>query len=238
MKGKNILLIVILVLASSACAAEPETIIETVIHEATIEVLQTVEVTRQVEVPVDVTRQVEVTKEVPVEVTRIVEIVITATPQPTPEPTPEPAPTNTPAVVEAAQPAAEALPPPSSDVTVLLLQASRALHEQMLNFRDHGMGAGNCYVIVENQDNFLAAPTFDLSGASPEARTAYNHYLSAVELAKDAALGISQGCRDAIANQSSFQITGLNYNDIRDKLERGLAELDQGINILEPLSAE
>ena len=74
MKGKLFLLIA-LVLFLGACTAEPETIIETVVHEATVEVLQTVEV----EVTVEVTRQVEVTKEVPVEVTRIVEVEITST---------------------------------------------------------------------------------------------------------------------------------------------------------------
>lgn len=233
MKGKNILLIVALVLALCACAAEPEPIIETVVHEATVEVLQTVEVTRQVEVTVEVIRQVEVTKEVPVEVTRIVEVEITATPEPTPEPTP----TNTPAAVVLSQPVAtsvaEASPSPESDVTILLLQASLALQEHIYNFRDHGMATGNCDVVVENQDNFLAAPSFDVSGASDEVKWAYSHYLAALELAKDAALGISEGCREAIANQTSFSITGFNYNDIQGKLDRALEEVKLGIGFLE-----
>lgn len=234
MKGKSILLIIAIVLALNACTAEPETIVETVVQEATIEVLQTVEVTRQVEVTVEVTRQVEVTKEVPVEVTRLVEVVITATPEPTPEPTP----TNTLVAVEADQPAAtpvaEASPSPESDVTVLLLQASLALQEHIYNFRDHGMATGNCEVVVENQDNFLAAPSFDVSRASDEVKWAYDHYQAALELAKDAALGISEGCRNAIANQTSFSITGFNYNDIRGKLDRALEEVKLGIDFLQP----
>lgn len=234
MKGKSILIIVAIVLALSACAAEPETIIETVVQEATVEVLQTVEVTRQVEVTVEVTRQVEVTKEVPVEVTRLVEVVITATP----ESTQEPIPTNTLVSEVAAQPAItpapEASPTPESDVTVLLLQASKSLQEHIYNFRDHGMATGNCDVVVENQDNFLAAPSFDVSGASDEVRWAYDHYLAALELAKDAALGISEGCRNAIATQTSFSITGFNYNDIQGKLDRAIEEVKLGIDLLEP----
>jgi hypothetical protein len=226
----------------SACATEPETIVETVIHEATVEVLQTVEVTRQVEVPVEVTRLIDVTKEVQVEVTRIVEVVITATPEPTPEPTQEPTPTNTLVSVEAAQPAAtpvaDALPSPASDVASSLLQASRSLREHIYSFRDNGLGSGDCYVIVENQDNFLAAPSFDVSGASSEVQSAYGHYLSALDLAKDAALGIGQGCRDAITNQKGFSITGLNYNDMRGKLDRALEELAPAIEVLESLPVE
>jgi hypothetical protein len=212
--GVTIGLIVTLALALSACATEPETIVETVVQETTVEVPQTVEVTK------------------------IVEVEITSTPEPTPEPTP----TNTLVASEADQPAAppavEASPSSASDVTVLLLQASMALREHVTNFRDHGMATGNCNVVIENQDNFLAAPSFDVSGAPDEVQLAYGHYLAALELAKDAALGISQGCRDAIANQTKFTITGMNYNDIRGKLDRALEEVGLGIDFLEPLAEE
>ncbi len=106
------------------------------------------------------------------------------------------------------------------------------------SFREQGLEPGDCNVIVRNQDNFLAAPSFDVSGASPEVQGAYGQYLAALDLAKDAALGIGQGCREAIANQSGFTITMLNYNDISGKLERALASLDNGINILESFSRE
>ena len=233
MKGKLILFVALL-LALGACAAEPETIVETVIQETTVEVLQTVEVevTRQVEVTVEVTRQVEVTKEVLVEVTKIVEVVVTATP----EPTPTPEPTSTPAPAQAAQPAAPAAdPPPPSGVTGGLLQASYTLRDSINGFRD-GLAAGDCHEVVGHQDVFLVSPSFDVSGSSSEVQWAYGHYQTALELAKDAALGISQGCRDAIANQSRFSITGLNYQDITGKLERALAELNPGIDVLESLS--
>ena len=242
MKDKTSLLIIALILVLSACAAEPETIIETVIHEVTVEVPQTVEVTREVEVPVEVTRQVEVTKEVAVEATRVVEVVITATQEPTLEPTLEPTPTNTPAPVEAAQTAAttatDALPPPPSDLAGRLLLASLTSREHISSFGERGLEPGDCNVIVRNQDNFLAAPSFDVSGASPEVPGAHGQYLAALDLAKDAALGIGQGCREAIANQSGFTITMLNYNDISGKLERALAALDSGIDLLESLSGE
>lgn len=235
MRGK-LVLFVVLSLALGACAAEPETIVETVIQEATVEVLQTVEVevTRQVEVSVEVTRQVEVTKEVPVEVTRIVEVVVTATPEPSPTPTP----TNTPAPAQAAQAAeiaeAPTVEPPASDVTTLLLQASYTLRSSIDGFRD-GLAAGNCHEVVKHQDVFLASPSFDVAGTPLDVQWAYGHYQEALALAKDAALGISQGCRDAIATQTRFSITGLNYQDIRGKLERALEALNPGITTLESL---
>lgn len=236
MKGKLILFVALL-LVLGACAAEPETIVETVIQEATVEVLQTVEVevTRQVEVTTEVTRQVEVmvevTKEVPVEVTRIVEVVVTATPEPSPTPTP----TNTPAPIQEAQavdaPEAE---PPATDVAGRLLLASYTLRDSINGFRD-GFAAGNCYDIVNHQDVFLASPSFDVAGTPDEVQWAYGHYQEALALAKDAALGIGQGCRDAIATQTRFSITGLNYQDIRGKLDRALEALNPAIDILESL---
>lgn len=234
MKNRTILLVVLL-LALSACTAEPETIFETVIQEATVEVLQTVqvEVTRQVEVTVEVTREVEVTKEVPVEVTRLVEVVVTATPEPTPTPTP----TNTPAPTHAAQPAAaaDAAPATPTDVAGRLLQASYTLRDSINGFRD-GFAAGNCYEVVNHQDVFLASPSFDVSSTSQDVQWAYGHYQASLELAKDAALGIGQGCRDAIASQTRFSITGMNYNDIRGKLDRALEEVNLGISVLESLT--
>ena len=241
MKGKLILLAVLL-LALGACTAEPETIVETVIQEATVEVPQTVEVevTRQVEVTVEVTREVEVevTKEVPVEVTRIVEVMVTATPEPTSEPTPtntpEPIQATEPATEPAAAPAAEPSPEPASDLVSSLLQASYTLRDSINGFRD-GLAGGNCHEVVKHQDVFLASPRFDVSAAPSEVQWAYGHYLASLDLAKDAALGIGDGCRNAIETQTRFTITGLNYQDIRSKLERAMSELNDAVNILESL---
>lgn len=234
MKGRLILFVALLLILG-ACTAEPETIVETVVQEATVEVFQTVEVevTRQVEVTVEVTRQVEVTKEVPLEVTRIVEVVVTATPEPSPTPTP----TNTPAQTQVAQPAeAEASVPPASGVAGQLLQASYTLRDSINGFRD-GLAAGNCYEVVKHQDVFLASPGFDVAATPSEVQWAYGHYQEALALAKDAALGIGQGCRQAIETQTRFSITGLNYQDIRRKLDRALAALNPGIDILESLTS-
>ncbi|UCG23818.1 MAG: hypothetical protein JSW55_17040 [Chloroflexota bacterium] len=234
MKYKTVLFIALL-LALGACTAEPQTIVETVVQEATVEVLQTVEVevTRQVEVIVEVTRLVEVTKEVPVEVTKIVEVVITATPEPTPTNTPAP----TQAAEEAAAPAADSESAPPTDVAGRLLQASYTLRDSINGFRD-GFSAGNCYEVVNHQDVFLASPSFDVTGSASEVQMAYGQYQAALEFAKDAALGIGQGCRDAIASQSRFSITGLNYNDILGKLDRALNAVNPGIEALEGLSEE
>lgn len=114
----------------------------------------------------------------------------------------------------------------------LLLQASYTLRDSINGFRD-GFAAGNCYEVVNHQDRFPASPSFDVSSSAPEVQSAYASYQASLELAKDAALGIGQGCRDAIATQTSFSITGLNYQDIRGKLDRALNELNPGIEALE-----
>jgi len=240
MKFKTVLLIVLFMILS-ACAAEPETVIETVVHESTVEIPQTVEVTRKVEVTVEVTRLVEVTHEVPVDVTRIVEVVITATPEPTHEPTPEPTATSTPVPVIDALPAPDISQVTSQatapGVTGALLLASRNLRDSINSFRD-GFAGGNCEEVVRNHDLILASPGFDVSGTPSEVQWSYGHYQVAVELAKDAALGIAQGCRDALANQTNFSITHLNSLDIQRKLSRALEELHPAIEILESLVGE
>jgi hypothetical protein len=116
-----------------------------------------------------------------------------------------------------------------------LLQASYALRDSINGFRD-GLAAGDCYEVVRHQDVFLASPSFDVSGVASEVQWAYGHYQEALALAKDAALGIGQGCRDAIATQTGFSITGLNYQDIRGKLDRALEALNPGIDALESLA--
>ena len=47
---------------------------------------------------------------------------------------------------------------------------------------------------------------------------------------------IGQGCREAIANQTSFSITQMNYLDIAGKLDRGLQTLNPAIEVLESLT--
>lgn len=233
MKGKVIFLICAVVLVLSACQAEPETIVETVVHEVTVAVPQTVEVTREVEVEVEVTRQVEVIQEATVEVTRIVEVEVMVTPSPAPEPTATS--TTSPA---AAVPNPPAGPPPVTNVTASLLQASYDLRTQLYRFRDNGMSSADCNVIVESDDYFNSRPELDVSGSATDVQTAYNLYREALAIARDASLGISQGCRDAIANGTSFSITHLNYMDINGKASHAIRKLDSGIGILEPLVAE
>ena len=217
----------------SACAAEPETVIQTVVHEATVEIPQTVEVTRQVEVTQEVTRlvevEVEVTNEIPVEVTRLVEVVVTATPEPTATPTPEPPATNTPEPV-----VVDTTPAPPSGTAGSLLQASNTLLTAIVAFRD-GLGGGNCHEVVRTQDIFLTSPSFDVAGTPDEVQWSYGHYQSALALALDGALGIGDGCRNALETGQPFSITHLNYRDIMGKLDRAEQELRPAINILESL---
>ncbi len=221
----------ILLLFAVSCSAEPEVVVESVFVEETVEVPVTVEVTRQVEMTVEVTRHVEVTREVPVEVTRIEEVVITATPSSTPEPTA----THTPTPVPTTLPPADTVPAAPFGVAGRLLQASLDLRVSIIGFRD-GLGGGNCEEVVRHHDYLLAAPSFDVSGASAEVQWAYSQYQVSLEFALDAALGIGQGCREALANQTSFSITQLNYKDIAGKLDRGLQTLNPAIEFLESLT--
>lgn len=172
-RGTTLLIVCLLISLSVACAAEPERIIETVVHEATVQV----EVTREVNVTVEVTRVVELTRlvveeitvEVPVEVTRLVEkeVIVTATPEPTAIPTSLAAP------AEAVTPAG--VSPAGLEATLLISMqelaqdiASIERHYTLISFNRNV----NCAEFTQNYDRALAAPEYNVPATSSEVQAA------------------------------------------------------------------
>jgi hypothetical protein len=222
------IVILVCVLWTVACSAEPETVIETVIHESTVEVPQTVEVTRQVEVTVEVTRQVEVTQEVEVEVTRIMEVVITATLEPTPEPTA----TNTPAPVVSKQPVVT--PAPEADIETRLLDAMISLRNKLQGFGGYIDAAlrgspFSCEEILARHDTILNTPTFDMSGASFDVQSDYGSFRAAVDLFANGTRDMIENCRQAINNQTSTTIPPIQWTLARSEVDTAISTLNHPI---------
>jgi len=180
----KVILAIALCLLVASCTAEPVTIVQTKLVESTVEVPVTVkvtrpeEVTRQVEVTVETVRELEVTREVPVVMTRLVEVVVTATPTPTN--TPEPTNTPLPASAEGNPPA----PSPSGNIAASLLQSALSTAENIGGITDRmlhacrisyvrGMGEFSCGELVGFSDAIVNAPTFDVSGSPQVVRDAY-----------------------------------------------------------------
>ena len=236
MAARLILVLFVFLFLVVSCSAEPETVIETVVHEATVEV----EVTRLIEKEVEVTREVEITREVevPVEVTRIVEIesVVTATPEPTVEPTPEPTVTATVAAAEAPD-QLPATPKPVQDMAAALLVQMTTTRGHMLSFGgqiDSALGGGPFYCVdsVNLYDAVVSAPTMDVSAASPEVQNAYGHYRASIDVFRDGAGDMAGNCREAISGNEGTTIGYHQWAMARQKVNEAIDVLSPGIKIL------
>ncbi len=227
MSARLILILFVLLFLVVSCSAEPETVIETVVHEATV----VVKVTRLVEQEVEVTREVEITHEVevPVEVTRIVEIerVITATPEPTPEPT------MTATVAATAAPAQPSTPEPVQDLATTFLEQMENTRRQMQSFGGQIDAAlrgdpFSCLDSVYLYDAILSAPTMDVSSASAEVQNAYGRYRASIDIFRDGAKDMAGNCREVV--DGTKQGTTIPFQ------QWGLArqQVDQAIGILSP----
>lgn len=201
----------------SACSAEPETIIETVVVEYTREVPVTVEVTRRVESTIEVIQEIEVTRELPVEVTRLVEIVVTATPEPTPEPTLEPTAALAPDTGPSA--AATSVPPQDIDLTSILFDATHQVTEQcgvitdmfrnvctQGSFNSSGTAPIQCSRLVENYEAIRDAPVFNVSEENQELLNVYSLYRAAVEASTERLAILYEECRTQHAGEAETTI--------------------------------
>lgn len=231
--AKTMFPLLILIFLVSACTAEPETIIQTVVHETTVEVPVTVEIeiTREVEMPVtvEVTHEVEVTREV----TRIVEQVVTVTPKPTPEPTAEAAATPAPADTQVAAPAAA--PAPATDLADTLLETAYTVRGEMQSFGgqvDAGLNgsAFYCDEAVYRYDFIGAAPTYDVSGSSPEVQTAYGQYRAGIDLFASGTWDLTNNCREFLDNpDGGGSIPWIQWSVARQNLDKAVGLVSQAI---------
>jgi len=228
------LIISILLLCAVSCTAEPQVVLETVVVHETVEVPITVEVTRQVEVLLEVTEEIKVTRqvtvEVPVEVTRIIEKVVTPTPEPTATPsvTPEPAPASS----QQSLPAAA----PTGSVSAMMA-AGRSLRDMNNTIRGeiHSSESGSCHTIINIYQTALTLPDFDMSGAAPEVQTAYADYREGLSAFLDAVDDLADGCQNAIDNDASFLIPRILWSDTMGKLNHALTVTSRSFESLEAL---
>jgi hypothetical protein len=241
MQTKFSFFLILFLLLVVSCAGEPQTIVETVVHETTVEV----EVTRLVDQEVEITREIEVTREVevtreiiqevevPVEVTRIVEVemVVTATPEPTPEPTPKPATAAQPADT---QPTAE----PVQDIGTTLLAYMTTTRDYMHSFGgqiDAGLRGDpfNCFDSVYAYDAIVQAPTLDVSTAPPEVQTAYGHYRSSIDIFGSGAYDMAQNCRELVnGTKESAMIGYQQWSIARSQVNQAIDMITPGIQML------
>ena len=230
---KSVCVLAMLLLVVTACASKPEAVFQTVVHESTVEVPVTVEVTRLVEVKVtrDVTREIEVVQEVQVdvEVTRILEKLVTATITPKPEPTITSTPAPNPVVQPTRQP----------EIASLLLQSMRLVRERMDRFEHMLMSTSlSCQEMVDLYDTVASAPTYDVSGNPFEVQNAYGLYRAGTDVFLDGTWDFADNCRNAIANQANTSIPPIHWDEAHTKLREAKPPIDSGIEILEHLVGE
>jgi hypothetical protein len=219
---KSSLILIVLLAFVTACTAEPETVVQTVVSEVTVEI----EITRVVEVTSEVTREVEITREVPVEVTRIVEVerVITATPKPTPEPTATPEPTNTPQPVQAAaQPTAVPQDVGTELIdTMFTLRGFMQSYGGMIDSAVRG-DSFSCWDAVNLYDTIVAAPTFNVSGSNLEVQSAYGSYRASVDVFADGVWDLANNCRELLSSpENSTTIPAIQWTLARDKIDEAI----------------
>jgi hypothetical protein len=202
---------------------------------------ETVEVTRIVEVSVEteVTRLVEIeaTVEVMVEVTRVVEVEITSTPEPTPTPT------ATAAATATADATATPIPQPtavqeqtnnqgngetgSGDINADVLAHLEYVKSRLDDYRSNLGGSISCQIEIEIVDELTAIRQFDLSNVTQETQNAYNNYVSGITVFEQGVKDLDTHCHDFLAENStsSNQVTG-------DKYTFALTGVEDAITIL------
>lgn len=224
--------LLILSLVLFACGTSPEEIAQIVdqtveARPPVVEVMEeTVEVTRIVEVPVEaeVTRLVETeaTVEVIVEVTRIVEVEITSTPEPTPTATATPIPQPT-----AVQEQNNNSGTNSGDINTNVLAHLEYVKSRLDEYRGNLSGPINCQMEIAIVDELTAVRQFDLSNATPETQNAYNNYVNGITVFQQGTKDLDTHCRDFLAENStsSSRVTA-------DKYGFALNGADEAITIL------
>lgn len=225
-KGKMLVVLSIaLVVILPACAeSEPQS----------VEVPQTVEVTREVTRQVTRVVQQVVTQEV--EVTRIVTSEPTDTPIPTD--TPPPTDTPTPTLVASPSPMPPATSRPAPDVNASLLEAMRMTRTRLEEFGgliDEAVGTGvlRCEPTVEVYDVIVAAPTFDVAGSSETVQWAYGRYREAVGTFSNQSDGLAEQCRNWLEGGAKDTIQSAGWTRARASVNDALQLLIPAIEELE-----
>jgi hypothetical protein len=212
-----LVLVVASLIALPACA-EPEP--QTVEVTREVEVLQTVEVTREV------TRIVERVVQETVEVTRVEQIVVTATPTPTPINTPTPSSTPT------------TMPVPTADVASRLLRAMRSTRkdlEELGGLIDDAVRTGVFYAQrnVDLHTSIVNAPVFDTSGGNDVLKWANDRYREAIQVYSEGGSGLAEQSNNWLAGEGKDRIARVTWTRARKAVSDALAVLIPAIEKLE-----
>jgi len=225
----------------TACNVEPETIIQTVEVPSTVKVPVTLEitrlqiVTRLIEVTKGVIHEIEVTREVPVEVSRTIETIVTATPEPTTEPT---------ATALVQQPEGPA-PAPKSEMATALLVTIQATSEdvgQLIGIFDNACYSSvvanvvniSCRDVVTLNDEIFNAPTYDVSGSSQEVQEAYRQYRWAIQAYANGGVGLLvEDCRTHHADEGLTEISALTGCGLSGELREPRDVLNSSVRLLQ-----
>ncbi len=219
-----------------ACGKSPEEIAQIVdqtvearppiieVTEETVEVTRIVEVTRLVEV--------ESTVEVMVEVTRIVEIEVTSTPEPTPTPTATPIPQ--PTAVQEQNNNQGSSGTSSGDINADVLAHLEHVKSRLDDYRDNLGGWINCEVEIAIVDELTAIRQFNLPAAAPETQNAYNNYVSGITVFQQGVKDLDTHCRDFLAENStsSNQVTTDKYSFALNGVQDAITILRSAIQSL------
>ncbi len=219
-----------------ACGKSPEEIAQIVdqtvearppiieVTEETVEVTRIVEVTRLVEV--------ESTVEVMVEVTRIVEIEVTSTPEPTPTPTATPIPQ--PTAVQEQNNNQGSSGTSSGDINADVLAHLEHVKSRLDDYRDNLGGWINCEVEIAIVDELTAIRQFNLPAAAPETQNAYNNYVSGITVFQQGVKDLDTHCRDFLAENStsSNQVTADKYSFALNGVQDAITILRSAIQSL------
>lgn len=240
--------LLVLLLILSACGTSSEEIAQIVdqtveARPPIVEVTEkTIEVTRIVEVPVEmeVTRLVEVeaTVEVVVEVTRVVEVEITSTPEPTQTPTATAIATATPVpqptAVQEQNNNQGSSGTSSGDINADVLAHLEYVKSRLDDYRSNLGGPINCQVEIGIVDELTAIRQFNLSAATPETQNAYNNYVSGITVFQQGVTDLDTHCRDFLAenSHSSNQVTGDKYGFALNGVEDAITILRSAIQSL------
>lgn len=232
--------LLVLSLVLFACGTSPEEIAQIVdqtvearspiveVMEETVEVTRIVEVTRLVEV--------EATVEVMVEVTRVVEVEITSTPEPTPTPsatataTPIPQPT----AVQEQNNNQDNSGTGSGDINADILAHLEHVKSRLDDYRDNLGGWINCEVEIAIVDELTAIRQFNLPAAAPETQNAYNNYVSGITVFQQGVKDLDTHCHDFLAENStsSNQVTGDKYSFALNGVQDAITILRNAIQSL------
>jgi hypothetical protein len=164
----------------------------------------------------------------------VVEVPPTDTPEPTATPTSPPQPTSAPAPTSPPAPP----PPPPANVRTQLLAQMKATQQDMQNMGgmiDNAVNTGyiNCRDVVSTYDRVVNAPSFDVSNADADTRSAHSSYRSSISIFSNGVRDLAENCRSFISGGGGGSIPFSQWGPARQSVNQALDVLNPAIENLE-----